>query len=148
MKAFADPDVEARFNAYPPHVRQKMRSLRNLIFKVAAATDGVGEIQETLKWGEPAYVTAATRSGSTIRMDWKNKQPEQFALYFNCNTNLVDTFRTLFPDDFKFEGNRALVFNISDNLPTDELAFCIGASLTYHAQKRLRKQKVSSKTPD
>lgn len=139
MKAFVDPAVETRFSAYPPHVREKMLSLRDLVFKVAAVTDGVGEIQETLKWGEPAYVTAATKSGSTIRMDWKSKQPEQFALYFNCNTTLVDTFRTLFRDDFKFDGNRALVFNISDDLPTEELAFCIGASLTYHAQKKLRK---------
>lgn len=51
MKAFVDPAVEAHFSAFPPPVRTKMLSLRDLIFKVAAATDGVGEIQETLKWG-------------------------------------------------------------------------------------------------
>ena len=30
-------------------------------------------------------------------------------MYFNCQTNLVETFRTLCPNDFKFEGNRTLV---------------------------------------
>lgn len=141
MKPFTDSNVKAHFGTYPPHVKKKLLSLRELVFKVASATEGVGEIQETLKWGEPAYVTAQTQSGSTIRMDWKSKNPEQFSLYFNCQTTLVDTFRTLFKDDFTFEGNRALVFKISEELPMDALAFCIGASLTYHSQKKKTKAK-------
>jgi len=47
-------------------------------------------------------------------------------------TDLVDTLRTLFPDDFKFEGNRAIVFALEDKIPEDALAMCIVASLTYH----------------
>lgn len=39
--------------------------------KTAASTDGGGPIEETLKWGDPAYVTSATKSGSTIRVVWK-----------------------------------------------------------------------------
>ena len=53
-------------------------------------------------------------------------------MYFNCQTTLVETFRTLFPNEFRFEGNRAIVFNASDAVPTDALAFCIAAALTYH----------------
>ncbi len=68
-----------------------------MIFDVAASTEGVGAIEETLKWGEPAYLTTASKSGSTIRMDWKGKKPNQFAMYFNCKTTLVETFRTMFP---------------------------------------------------
>lgn len=71
-----------------------------------------------------------------MRMDWKAKCPDQYAIYFNCNTDLIDTFRTLFPHDFKFEGRRAIVLNLTDRIPMDELAFCIAASLTYHANKR------------
>ena len=147
MTPFIDPAVEAHFNAYPAHVRKKMLLLRELIFKVAAETDGVGEIQETLKWGEPAYVTAASKSGSTIRMDWKSKQPEQLALYFNCHTTLVDTFRTLFQSDFNFEGNRAIVFDVADDIQMGALAFCIGASLTYHAQKKSDNKKRAALRP-
>lgn len=53
--------------------------MRALLFEIAAATDGVGEIEETPKWGEPAYVTK-NKSGSTVRMDWKQKAPDHYAL--------------------------------------------------------------------
>jgi len=56
-------------------------------------------------------------------------------MYFHCRTNLVDTFRSLFPTELKFEGNRAIVFDESDAVPTDTLTFCIAAALTYHRNK-------------
>ena len=112
MRPFADPAVAAHFQRYPPAVRQQMLDLRELIFDVAAGTEGVGELQETLKWGEPAYVTAQSGSGSTVRMDWKARQPDQYAVYFNCNTGLVDTFKMMFPHDFGFEGRRAIVLRV------------------------------------
>ena len=136
MKPFSDPAVEAHFQRYPATVRKKMLAIRELIFDVAAGTEGVGELQETLKWGEPAYVTAQSKSGSTVRIDWKPKTPGQYAVYFNCNTGLVDTFKTMFPEDFKYEGRRAIVFGVGERIPRDALAVCIAASLTHHAQKR------------
>jgi hypothetical protein len=30
-------------------------ALRELVLQVAATTEGVGELEESLKWGEPAY---------------------------------------------------------------------------------------------
>lgn len=128
-------DVAAVFNSYPPHIHKKMLRLRALILKTAAATDGVGPISETLKWSEPAYLTEKSRSGSTIRIAWKQAKPDQYAMYFNCQTSLVDTFRTLFPE-LKFEGNRALVLQQKDHLPTATLAQCIELALTYHLRKK------------
>ncbi len=136
MKPFTDPAVVAHFDAYPPAARKKLLVLRELIFATADQLEEVGPLQETLKWGEPAYVTAQTQSDSTVRIDWKAKSPERYAMYFHCQTGLVDTFRSLFPHDFKFEGNRALVFDLSDKVPTDALAFCIQAALTYHSRKK------------
>jgi hypothetical protein len=136
MKPFVSAEVAAHFAAYPSAVRRKMLALRSLVFSTAARTPGVGELQETLKWGEPAYVTAATRSGTTVRMDWKSRYPGQYAMYFHCQTGLVESFRQLFPDDFEFEGNRALVLRLTDEAPMDALAVCIEAALTYHARKR------------
>ena len=135
MKPFASAEVAAKFNAYPPHVRPKLLALRELILQTASSAEGAGEIEESLKWGEPAYVTR-NKSGSTLRIDWKKKEPNHYAMYFNCQTNLVETFRTLFPNDFKFEGNRALVFGLEDKIPKDSLAMCVEASLTYHLKKR------------
>lgn len=113
-------------------MREKLLQLRALIFETAAEIAAAGPIDETLKWGEPAYLTSATKAGSTVRIDWKSKTPDQYAMYFNCKTTLVETFRALFPHDFSFEGNRALVFGISDEVPVDSLKFCIAAALTYH----------------
>src|SRR5438445_2223082 len=91
--AFADPAVEAVFRAYPDGVRKRLLALRRLIFDTAVATIGVGRIEETLKWGQPSYLTVNPRSGSTIRID--QVPPGGYALYVHCQTNLVATFREL-----------------------------------------------------
>jgi hypothetical protein len=46
------PIVKQKFNLYPAHVKSKMESLRSLIFDTAKTTDGVGELEETLKWND------------------------------------------------------------------------------------------------
>lgn len=136
MKRFQDPAVKQVFDGYPRSMRKKMLALRELIFEVAAATDGVGKLQETLKWNEPAYVTAETKSGSTFRIDSKAATPTQYAIYFHCQTNLVETFRKRFAGQLHFEGNRAIVFEEEDELPVEQVAWCIAAALTYHLNKR------------
>ena len=127
-------EVAEVFNNYPKHMRQKLMLLRQLVLDTASETDGVTTVEETLKWGEPSYLT---KGGSTIRMDWKESKPDQYALYFNCKTKLVDTFKERYGSEFKFEGNRAIVFNKSDEIPIDELKHCILLSLTYHSRKHL-----------
>ncbi len=128
-----NPAVLAVFDSYPPALRKKLLALRQLILDTAAGTEGVGALDETLKWGEPAYVTV-NKKGSTVRIDRKKNQ-DRYAIYFNCNTTLVDTFRSMFPHSFSFEGNRALVFEANDPLPKEELTFCIGMALCYHQKK-------------
>ena len=113
------------FETYPPVIRKKLLALREVIFKTAASTEGVGELEETLKWGQPAYVTAASKSGSTIRVDWKKGQRSQYAMYFHCQTDLIQTFRTRFPSDFTFEGNRAIVFEAAEPVPPKPWRFAL-----------------------
>ena len=135
MKTLKNPEVIATFDSYPPSIRTKLMALRKVILQTAAQTTGVGDIEETLKWGEPAYLTSKSGTGSTIRIGWKKSSPDEYAMYFNCKTNLIDTFRTIFPDDFKYEGNRAIVFGSNSVIPADALRFCIAAALTYHRTK-------------
>jgi Domain of unknown function (DU1801) len=132
--------VQAVFDSYLLAVRKKLLALRQLILDTAASTQNVGKLKETLKWGEPAYVTTQSKSGSTVRIGRKKDQ-DSYAIYFNCNTTLVDTFRSMFPHTFQFAGNRALVFSLNDVLPTEELAFCIAMALTYHQKTRVSKAK-------
>ena len=135
MRPFHSPEVAAKFDGYPPMARRRLLALRELVFRVAETTDGVGEIEEVLKWGQPAYVTK-NKSGSTLRIDCKKADPNHCAMYFHCQTHLVESFRAMFPNDFKFEGNRALVFALADKVAKDALAICIAASLTYHLKKK------------
>ncbi len=71
VRPIMNPDVAAVFNAYPPKFRRGLLALRDLILETAEATEGVGEIQETLKWGEPAYLPVKRGIGTTIRIGWK-----------------------------------------------------------------------------
>ena len=134
MDNIKNPDVAEVFDNYPEHIRSKLLVLRQLILDTATATEDVKSVEETLKWGEPSYLT---KSGSTIRIDWKPSNPDQYAMYFHCRTRLVDTFKELYRDKLKFEGNRAIVFDISDKIPVNELSYCILLSLTYHQRKHL-----------
>ena len=56
-------------------------------------------------------------------------------MYFHCQTRLVETFRELFPQSFRFDGNRSLWFRLDDELPEEELSRCIAIALTYHRVK-------------
>lgn len=127
--------VAEALSRYPEQVRERLLEIREIIFGVAAETEGIGPLTETLKWGEPAYLTAASKSGTTIRLGTTKSAPEECAVLFNCKTTLVETFRTQFPDDFAFEGNRALLMPLTRALPHEPLKLCLRAALTYHRRK-------------
>lgn len=112
--------------------------MRDLIFATAAKHDNVGRLTETLKWGEPAYLTDETGSGSTIRLG-RLKDSEQAAILFNCKTTLVDTFRERFPDQFEYRQTRALLLPVAGKLAKLELSVCLSLALTYHLDRRGKK---------
>lgn len=132
MKIKQNPKVKAKFEAYPKNIKQKMKILKDLILETAAEIESIDEIEETLKWGEPSYIA---KKGSTIRMDWKTKTPHQYAMYFNCNTSLVETFKSVYGNLFKYEKNRAILFSLDDEIPKKELKDCIEMALKYHTLK-------------
>ena len=128
--------VKAAFDAFPEPARDTLLNVRSLIFQTAASNPAVGPLTETLKWGEPAYLTEASKSGSTIRMGWKPANPDHGALFFNCKTTLVNIMRDVYPDIFTYQGNRAVLFRLDQPLPNDALAHSIEMALTYHLNKR------------
>ena len=48
--------------------RPAIMALHDLILDVAAKTPAIGPIEETLKWGQPAFLPNTTKSGTTIRL--------------------------------------------------------------------------------
>jgi hypothetical protein len=113
-------------------------ALRELVFDTAAATAGVGPLTETLKWGQPSYLTEETGSGTTVRID-RLKSGDGYAIYFHCQSGLIGRFRELYPDTFKYEGNRAIHFDAKDRLPVRELCHCIALALTHHLRKKAKR---------
>jgi hypothetical protein len=135
MRRFSDSDVASVFKAYPPGIRAKLTALRELVFDTAARTEGVGQLTETLKWGQPSYLTQETGSGTTVRID-RLKAGDGYAVYFHCQSGLVGQFRELYPDAFKYEGKRAIVFDSGERMPARELRHCLALALTHHSRKK------------
>lgn len=129
-----DADVRAKFEAYPPPVRKKLLRLRRLILETARELDLLDTVTESLKWGEPSYLA---KGGSAVRIDYKPDAPDRYAVYFQCQTSLVATFREIHQDALEFEGNRAIVLRRSAALPVGRLRHCISLALRYHALKKL-----------
>jgi hypothetical protein len=127
--------VSRAFAALPAPISRRLLQVQELIFATAAAQDGVGRLTETLKWGEPSYLTEETGSGSTIRLG-QVKDCEHAAILFNCRTTLIDTFRERFPDRFEYRQTRALLLPVAGKLPKQELTLCLSLALTYHLDRR------------
>ena len=133
QKTFSNSEVTEKFASYPSKIRTRLLSLRELIFEVASKTKDVGELEETLRWGEPSYLTTESKSGSMIRIN-KHKSEGEYAMYFHCQTNLVETFRKRYPE-LKYQGNRAIVFIEKEKMPINKIKNCILLALTYNLNK-------------
>ena len=132
------PRVSAVANvleSYPKPIGTKLQALRKLILDTARTTDGVGALEEALKWGQVSYLTSETGSGSTVRIDQVKSADNQVAVYFHCQTNLVETFREIYPQ-LSYSGNRAILLDAGAPLPKAELGHCVALALTYHLHKR------------
>jgi len=128
-----EPEIHAKFVTYPVEAQRQLENVRRLILLVAEEND-LGAVEETLKWGEASYLV---KGGSTIRMDWKQKDPGVIKLYFHCQTKLVETFREIYQDEFDYEGKRAVVIPLSARIEEGPLSHCIQLALKYHSLKHL-----------
>ena len=136
------PEVKIVFRNYPDAVRRKIENLRRIIFETASEIEEITQLEETLKWGEPSYLA---KKGSTIRIDWKPKSPNQYAMYFNCSTKVIETLKKIYENKFEFEGKRAIVFQLDEEIPEKEFKNCIKAALTYHRVKNIKNLGMSTK---
>ncbi|GAA6189056.1 DUF1801 domain-containing protein [Litorivita sp. NS0012-18] len=134
--AFQSDHVLAAFERFPRPVRAALLDLRAAIFDCAQNLPQVGALTETLKWGQPAYLTEASGSGTTLRLGVP--KTGGFAILVHCQTDLVPQFRAVFGDAFTYDGTRAVVFGEDDAPDLEKLGFLIGRALTYHLDKRAR----------
>lgn len=117
--------------------------LRALLFETAAETASVGPIKETLRWGEPAYLTAPG-IGSALRLAWKPRAPERVGLFVICSTDLLDRYRSFDLTGLELEGDRGLLIPIDGDLPKDALRRCMREALTYHIAKKAARRRSTA----
>jgi len=133
IRPFANDQVKAAFEAFPPDGYQMGMILRDLIFSVAWDTPEVGQIEETLKWGQPSYLTPETKSGSTLRIGMAKNGGA--ALFAHCATDIISTYASTFPGTDQIEGNRAVIFATPDDIVPLRLRLLIYHALTYHLKR-------------
>ncbi|MGC1575332.1 MAG: DUF1801 domain-containing protein [Beijerinckiaceae bacterium] len=129
---FNDARVQATFESLPRTLYAPLMRLRQYVFDTAAETAGIDDLIETLKWRKPAYLPKKPRTGATIRINALKGSHDRYAMYVHCQTSLIETFKSIYPDAFFFEGNRALLFDVKDPIPEQPLKHCIAMALTYH----------------
>ena len=127
--------VRNAYDSYQEPVRATLLTCRDQLFDIAERNHEVGPVEETLKWGQPAYLTPQTRSGSTIRLA-PTSTGEEAAIFVHCNTNLIDQFKAHYPDTFSYQGNRALIIPALTTGLHNQIGHCLALALTYHSRKK------------
>ena len=130
---FQNDAVKNTFAGFSETARPGLLELRRLIFDVAE-TENVGRIEETLKWGQPAYLTPESKSGTTLRLGVP--KAGGYALFVHCQTSIISDARLVFADAFTYDGNRAVLFNAQSEIAIAPLALLIAQALTYHRRNK------------
>ena len=117
------------YNSCPRKITEKLLVFRELIFRIAGQLDEVGQIEETLKWDNPSYLTYAPKSGTTIRLSALRAKDDKVAMSVHCQTSLIADFRQLYPE-LEYEGNRSLLFDVNFTLPLGTIEHFISSALT------------------
>ena len=125
-------EIGAVYASYPDSYRERLLHIRDLILSLKSELEEMERIEESLKWGEPAY---STLGGSTVRLAWSQKRPNEYGVYFPCQSVLVETFRKIYPTQFNYRDNRAIAFEPMDEVDEEALKTCLFLALTYHKRK-------------
>ena len=132
--AFADAAVDARYQAMPGPVRDVLLDIRARLFAVAAADPAIGPLTEALRWGEPAYLTEATKSGTTVRL--APFEGDKAGFFVHCGTTLIEDFRHAHGDALTYSKNRAVVIDPAAPPSPDIIDGCARRAFTYNIKKK------------
>lgn len=135
-KPFPNKQVASVFEGYPKNLRTKLDRMRQLVFEVAKETEGVGPLNETLKWGSPSYLTHETQSGTTVRIDRISWQKDKYGVFVHCQSGVMEQFKSAFGNDYTYDGKRGIILDSKDDIPEEAVRHFIWLALTYHLRKK------------
>lgn len=113
--------------------QDRLMQIRTLIFRVAGEDSAIGPLTETLKWGQPSYLTEKTKSGTTLRL---GASDETVSLFVHCQSHVAEQWRAQYGDTLDIIGNRELRLPATGPIPEDPVRHCIAMALTCHARKK------------
>ncbi len=134
----AASDIANKFQSYPDASRASLLALRELIFEVAASDQRIGEVEESLKWGQPAYRPKRARIGTTLRLDARGD--DTVALFYHCQSSLGEQIDALYGDRLEMD-HRSISISVKKPIETEILRHCIQMALTYHLSKAPSRQR-------
>ena len=126
------PQILNRIAHWPEAAQNRLIEIRAIFFQAA---DDVGcELGESLKWNEPSW--RPSKGGTTLRVSWFEDQQDEIGIFVHCQTNLSETMREIYPDTFRFSGNRGLHLALQDDLPHNALQHLAALAFTYHRGRK------------
>ncbi len=129
------PEVGAVFDRFAPDLRAALLSVRRLILRIAAEDPRIGPLDESLKWGQPAYRPRRARTGTTVRLGALRDEPDHYGVFFHCQSGLIARFRDLYADRLGFQADRAIVLSIIGERDDAALGHCLTLALTHHLKR-------------
>ncbi|MEJ6397569.1 DUF1801 domain-containing protein [Yoonia sp. 208BN28-4] len=124
---FENDTIAAAYAAMPENSRAMALRLRDLIYETAREMPQIGELSETLKWGQPSYTV---KGGTPLRI--AVPKTGGCGLYAHCQTTVIADYAAVHGTDEQIEGNRAVIFAQADDIVQDRLRHLIRNALTYH----------------
>ncbi|WP_425044817.1 DUF1801 domain-containing protein [Primorskyibacter sp. S87] len=128
MIPYSSQQVAEVFESSPAGARAGMLRLRQLILDTAEELSE--QVEETLRWGQPAYIA---KKGSTLRVG--TSKHAAFALFVHCQSRLIDDLRATFPGADRLEGNRAVLFDDPTEIDPERHGWLVARALTYHQNR-------------
>ncbi|APE43894.1 hypothetical protein BOO69_11100 [Sulfitobacter alexandrii] len=125
----------AVLNTWPAPARDALWACRALFFQ-AADRVGVAPLEESLKWGQPAWRPSKPRTGSTLRMDWSPHDPDRISFLIDCKTDLAARMRDIHPDMGDNDGRRRITCDLGRALPEQAVSHLAEMTFCYHLSRR------------
>lgn len=104
-------------HTWPASVSTSAMAIRACWHETAAALD-LPPLEETLKWGEPAW--RPRTGGTTLRLGWK-AGTGAVGIFVDCKTDLCARMQSDFPEAFRYAAPRALYLRPDNALPKEAL---------------------------
>ncbi len=123
------------YDSYPNDIKHYLLKFRQIIYEVSQNSDEIGEIEESVKWGQPSY-RPMNKSGTTIRLGWSAKKPNVYSIFVPCQTTIIRDFKVLYPNELNYIGNREICFDKHKDIKLKVITEFINQALTYYLVRK------------